>query len=55
MTKTEYSFRACMRCEIHYIEDCPFIEVCIGGKNELPTACWREELVMKTQKPHGNE
>ena len=46
------TFKKCQSCKVYYIEDCPHLEVVIGGKNELPIDCWREDLVKKTAKPH---
>jgi hypothetical protein len=49
----EYELRQCVRCECKWIEDCPAIEVELGGKPVLPSGCWRRELIKLTAKPHN--
>jgi hypothetical protein len=44
----ECEFDDCVRCEVHVIWDCPCVEV-IDGKLELPTGCWRLDLMKKDQ------
>jgi hypothetical protein len=49
----EYELRQCVRCECKWIEDCPAVEVELGGKPVLPSGCWRRELIKLTAKPHN--
>jgi hypothetical protein len=53
--KPEYELRKCVRCEVRYIEDCPYVEVDLEGKPKLPKYCYREDLVKLTPKPHNLE
>jgi hypothetical protein len=50
--KPEFEFRKCVHCDAHYIEECPQIEVVIGGKPELPEGCWRRDKVELKAKSH---
>jgi hypothetical protein len=52
MNKPEFELRQCVRCEIRWIEDCPYAEVDIEGKPKLPKYCYRVDLVKITPKPH---
>lgn len=48
-------YRECVQCEAKYIEDCPHVVVILGGKNQIPEDCWREDLIKLTAKPHNDE
>jgi hypothetical protein len=50
---TEYELRKCVRCEVHYIEDCPYAGVDVTGKPEVPEGCWKPDLIKMTRKPHN--
>ena len=52
MSQPIFELRVCVRCEVKWIEDCPAIEVEVGGKPVLPAGCWRRELIKLEPKPH---